>query len=42
MPEIAHFLDGYHWVWEGEHGGPFDTLDDAMNDFVDGHEAPEE
>ena len=38
LPEVAHFLDGYHWFWEGEHGGPFETFDEAMNDFIDGHE----
>ena len=37
LPEIAHFLDGYHWFWEGEHGGPFESVGAAMNNFVDSH-----
>lgn len=37
LPEVAHFLDGYHWFWEGEHGGPFESVDATMNDFVDSH-----
>ena len=41
-PETAKFADGYHWFFAGDHGGPFGTLDEALNDFVDGHEAPEE
>jgi len=40
-PETARFADGYHWFFAGEHGGPFETLDEALNNFVDGHEAPE-
>lgn len=41
-PEVAHFANGYHWFFAGEHGGPFETLDDALNDFVDNHEIDED
>lgn len=34
--------DGWYWSTDDEYRGPFETEDDALNDFVDSHEAPEE
>lgn len=42
LPEIAHFLDGYHWFYLEKHGGPFETFEAALNDCIDENAAPVE
>ena len=35
-------VDGWYWSAEDEYRGPFASEDEAINDYIDGHVAPEE
>lgn len=42
IPEILQKPDGFWWATQTDSNGPFPSEDEALNDYVDGHECVEE
>jgi hypothetical protein len=42
MMQLFTLHDGWYWADETESRGPFQTEDEAANDYVDSHIAPED
>jgi hypothetical protein len=40
--DTFHLIDGWYWITDNDQLGPFGSEDEAINDFVDSHAAPEE